>query len=101
MERGRKKSIAKWRARQGSEWLPYRGPGIWRWANVPTCRCTVPDGNHQSALGAFLTACVLCGQITGESPASLGAFPYPNANDDERKFLAEMAAKALAEAAAR
>ncbi|MBI3411082.1 MAG: hypothetical protein HY040_22335 [Planctomycetes bacterium] len=50
------------------------------------------DGNHQSALGAFLTACVLYAKITGESPAALAAFPYPDAAEDDRKFLAEIAA---------
>ena len=34
------------------------------------------DGNHQSALGAFLTACVFFGKLTGENPASLESVPY-------------------------
>jgi hypothetical protein len=55
-----------------------------------------PDGNHQSALGAFLTACVLVGRITGDSPAALAEFPYPHASAEDRKFLAEVAAKSLA-----
>jgi hypothetical protein len=54
------------------------------------------DGNHQSRLGAFLTACVLCGRLTGESPADLASFPYPGANEKDRRFLADAAAKALA-----
>lgn len=53
------------------------------------------DGNHQSALGAFLTACVLFGQLTDESPTPLASFPYPQASEPDRKFLADMAAKAL------
>ena len=53
-----------------------------------------PDGNHQSEIGAFLTACVLCGQLTGESPASLASFDYRGLNADDRKFLAETAARA-------
>lgn len=54
------------------------------------------DGNHQSAKGAFLTACFLFGRLTGESPAPLAAFPFAQASANERKFLAETAAKALA-----
>jgi hypothetical protein len=55
------------------------------------------DGNHQSALGAFLTGCVLVGQITGESPAGLAAYSYDAAAEEDRKFLATMAAKAISE----
>lgn len=55
------------------------------------------DGNHQSAVGAFLTACVLFGHLTGESPAGLATFDYPAVNEADRRFLAEMAAKAIAE----
>ena len=58
------------------------------------------DGNHQSAVGAFLTASVLFGRITGESPEPLAAFPYDGVNDADRKFLAAAAAKALARKAA-
>jgi hypothetical protein len=53
------------------------------------------DGNHQSKLGAFLTACVLFERLTGENPAPLAAFPYAAANEADRKFLADAAAKAL------
>jgi hypothetical protein len=53
-----------------------------------------PDGNHQSALGAFLTACVLYGRLTGVSPANLAAYPYP-APEQDRQFLAAMAAQAV------
>jgi hypothetical protein len=55
------------------------------------------DGNHQSAIGAFLTACVLYGQITGESPLALAEFPYPSAGKATRKFLATCADSALNE----
>jgi len=55
------------------------------------------DGNHQTALGAFLTACVLFGQLTGESPAALASFPDPGVSDADRKFLADAAIKALAQ----
>ena len=54
-----------------------------------------PDGNHQSKLGAFLTACVLFERLTGESPAPLAAFPYAAASEADRKFLVEAAVKAL------
>jgi hypothetical protein len=57
------------------------------------------DGNHQSRTGAFLTACVLAGRLTGESPAKLAEFPYDGATADERRFLAGVAAKALLEQA--
>jgi hypothetical protein len=56
------------------------------------------DGNHESQTGAFLTACVLAGSVTGESPLPLGAFDYAPVGEGDRSFLAEAAAKALAEA---
>jgi hypothetical protein len=55
------------------------------------------DGNHESADGAFLTACVLSGAITGKSPESLAGFDYPRLSDDVRAFLASAAARALTE----
>ncbi len=54
------------------------------------------DGNHQSATGAFLTAAYLYGALSGESPAPLGAFPYDAVSADDRAFLANAAATALA-----
>ncbi len=53
------------------------------------------DGNHQSADGAFLTACVLVGRLLKESPAPLAAFPYRDMSEADRTFLAEKAAKSL------
>ena len=53
------------------------------------------DGNHQTAVGAFLTACVLYGQLTGETPVPLASFPSTGVADDERKFLAGVAAEVL------
>src|SRR5262249_37575121 len=53
------------------------------------------DGNHQSAVGAFLTGCVLFAEVTGESPMALAEFPYSAASDADRHFLAGIAAKAL------
>jgi hypothetical protein len=55
-----------------------------------------PDGNHQSQTGAFLTACVLFGRLTGESPAVLASFPYPGTTEKDRKLLTQAAADALA-----
>lgn len=55
------------------------------------------DGNHQSATGAFLTACVLYGQITGESPRELAKFPYAHADEKTRIVLAQLADQALRE----
>ena len=52
------------------------------------------DGNHQTATGAFLTAAVLAGRITGRSPAPLSDFAYPPADAEARKVMAEAAAKA-------
>ena len=57
------------------------------------------DGNHQSAVGAFLSAAVLAGRLSGESPAPLAAFPCPGVEGKDRQFLADCAAKALAEEA--
>ena len=59
-----------------------------------------PDGNHQSALGAFLTASVLFGQLTGESPAALVSFPRGGLGEAERKVLVDAAVRALAQKAA-
>lgn len=54
------------------------------------------DGNHQSKVGAFLTGAVLFGQITGEDPTVLTGFAYAELSEADRKFLAGVAAKALA-----
>jgi hypothetical protein len=51
------------------------------------------DGNHQSPLGAFLTACVLFGQLTGDNPVALASFPYTAASETDRQFLSEAAAR--------
>ena len=58
------------------------------------------DGNPQSAVGAFLTAAVLFGQLTGESPTTLASLPYKAVGEADRKFLAEVASKALVQKAA-
>jgi hypothetical protein len=46
------------------------------------------DGNHQSSTGAFLSACVLYGSITGGSPAELATFPYLDVSEADRRFMA-------------
>jgi hypothetical protein len=53
------------------------------------------DGNHQSHLGAFLTACVLAGRLTGEDPSPLDGFPDEAIPAADRQFLARTAAKSL------
>ena len=64
----------------------------------PDMKLHSADGNHQSALGAFLTACAIYGQVMKESPAPLAAFPYKGASESDRKFLANAASKAFAPA---
>lgn len=64
-------------------------------AERPDLPLHAEDGNHQSPLGAFLTACMLFGRLTGESPAALAEYPYPDATAAERRFLADIAARAL------
>ena len=54
------------------------------------------DGNHQSRVGAFLTACVLYGQLTGNDPAELGTFPDESVTEVDRRYLAEVAGKTRA-----
>jgi hypothetical protein len=56
-----------------------------------------PDGNHQTQVGAFLTACVLYGTITGESPKRLASLDTPTPDEKVRTFLASMADKAIAQ----
>jgi hypothetical protein len=54
------------------------------------------DGNHQAPTGAFLTACVLFGRLTGETPTVLASFNYPGITEKDRKLLTQAAADALA-----
>lgn len=54
------------------------------------------DGNHQAELGAFVTAAVLFGVLTGESPTALADYPYPNTDAATRKLLTDAAAEAVA-----
>ncbi|HWL94611.1 MAG TPA: hypothetical protein VNT79_13895 [Phycisphaerae bacterium] len=52
------------------------------------------DGNHQSAIGAFLTASVLYGSITQEHPVALRGFPYAAIDARDRAVLLESAGEA-------
>lgn len=65
-------------------------------ADRPELPLHAADGNHQSALGAFLTACVLAGKLIDEDPAPFATYPYPAAAEADRRFLAAAAAQALA-----
>lgn len=53
------------------------------------------DGNHQNSTGAFLSACVITGRISGQDPSRLGSFPALEVNSSVRAFLAECASMAL------
>jgi hypothetical protein len=64
-------------------------------AKQPDLPLYAEDGNHQSAVGAFLTAAALFAALTGESPAVLADFPYPDADAATRKLLADAAAEAV------
>ena len=44
-------------------------------------------------MGAFLTACVLYGAVMEESPEGMEAMRYDGVKEEERAFLAGMAAK--------
>ena len=63
-------------------------------AERPDLQLYEHDGNHQSVVGAFLTAAVLYAAITGESPEPLAGFPYPAVSADDRAFLTATAARA-------
>lgn len=65
-------------------------------AERPDLPLYAADGNHQSELGAFLTACVLAATLTGASPAGLADHSYPAASAADRRFLAGVAARAVA-----
>jgi hypothetical protein len=65
-------------------------------AERPDLALQAADGNHQSEVGAFLTACVLYGAVTGASPEALADFPYQGVQETDRAFLARTAARALA-----
>ncbi len=74
-------------------------PVAWAWDLALAARPEIllydADGNHQSKLGAFLTAAVLVGEITGTDPTTLAEFDYPAGAATDRRFLARIAADAL------
>ncbi len=49
------------------------------------------DGNHESETGAFLTASVIAGMITGERPAKFVDLPGSSVNAETRKTLVDAA----------
>ncbi|MFO0840734.1 MAG: hypothetical protein U1D55_19680 [Phycisphaerae bacterium] len=53
------------------------------------------DGNHQSALGAFLTACVLAGTLTGDAASNFAPYPYPATDQKLRDLLTDAAGRAI------
>jgi hypothetical protein len=66
-------------------------------AEQPNLPLYETDGNHQSPLGAFLTACVIAGRITGVDANTFAEFPYPIGSAADRKLLAAAAEKSLQE----
>lgn len=63
-------------------------------AGRPDLPLYAEDGNHQSEVGAFLTAAVLFGVLTGESPTVLADFPHPGTDAATRQRLTAAAAVA-------
>jgi hypothetical protein len=49
------------------------------------------DGNHQSAMGAFLTACVVAGRLSGSTPMPFASIEFAELSAKDRTFLAEVA----------
>lgn len=63
-------------------------------AEMPDLPLYAPDGNHQTDVGAFLTAAVLFAAVTGDDPLTLAEFDYPKADAATRKLLLAAASKA-------
>lgn len=53
------------------------------------------DRNHETKLGAFLTACVIAGQLADVDAASFGEFPTEAGDVETREFLAAAAARSF------
>lgn len=62
-------------------------------ARRPDLPLHAEDGNHESAMGAFLTACVIAGRLSGESPKGFATVDFAGLSAADRTFLAEMAAQ--------
>lgn len=68
-------------------------------AQRPDLTIHAADGNHETEIGAFLTACVIAGKITGKDPSSLRSFEHGSVSLADREFLSQIASQALAEVA--
>jgi hypothetical protein len=60
-------------------------------AQKPTLPLYDSDGNHESAVGAFLTACVFFGLFTDADPAELASFDHLNLSREDRAVMANAA----------
>ena len=49
------------------------------------------DGNHESAMGAYLTACVIAGRLSGIAPLQFVTVDFADLSTGDRTFLAEVA----------
>ena len=62
-------------------------------AKKPSLPLYDADGNHESAVGAFLTACVFYGLLTDSDPTELASFEYHDLPKDDRAVMANAASK--------
>lgn len=60
-------------------------------AKRPEMALHAADGNHESQLGAFLTACVLAARLADVSPTEFAAIEFASLSAADRQFLAEIA----------
>ena len=62
-------------------------------AEKPSLPLYADDGNHESVVGAFLTASVFYGMLVDSDPAELAEFDYPAAKKEDRIVMANAASK--------
>jgi hypothetical protein len=62
-------------------------------AEKPSLPLHADDGNHESPVGAFLTAAVFYSLFTDSDPAELASFEYPSAPKEDRVVMANAASK--------
>lgn len=62
-------------------------------AKRPDMPLHAEDGNHESAMGAFLTACVIAGRLLDVSPKGFATVEVADLSTADRAFLSEMAAQ--------
>jgi len=62
-------------------------------AEKPALPLYADDGNHESAVGAFLTACVFYSIFTDSDPSELAEFEYSPASKEDRVVMANAASK--------